>query len=1264
MQNNFKYLDDLIRSGAKEIVLDSDIVLSDDEESEYNDGIKLDVDDLVIDGNGHSIDANGKVRIFICSGKNIIIKNIVLKNGSAVDGGAIFVNEGIVHLIDSSLLHNMAKDDGGAIANIAKLSITESSFDGNNATMGGAIVNIGELSIVESTFSKNKVKEGGALFNVGKLIITESQLFENKAEYAGGAITNHKNMDIINCGLSNNESSCKGGAILNCGNLTIIDSILSGNLSQNFDESMIVDNYHTVPLIQTPENMGGAIYNEAMIELGGSELTDNSAYVGGAIYNDMGIIKIENALFNDNKSHEEYTQDFWNNGELILNEFHFISFEKTILNLKDIKLQEKMEYKICNKGCLSYVPIDENSKNFTYLDQLIHSGQKDIKLENDILLDRGIESEKYREGILIDVNDITLDGNGHSIDADQTSRIFKTTGKNITIKNLTLKNGFAEKYGGAVINDGTVLFKNSRFVNNLVQGNGGAIFNINNGIIEMESCKLEFNKSTKEGIKNTKKGVKGGAIFNCGMIKITDTPIIYNSAISAEFPTISEGGAIYNAKNADLTLIGCRINNNTSMIEGSEFNHYITGGAILNRGITTIKRCEIKKNKSGENIISNTSKMSIFNCIIENNHTNDSASYLTAVLSNNDDYFNSEENRCVLNIESTHIKNNNSKHVLFNSGNCSLNKVNMINNSVEVVLFNSHSCSIRKTTFDKNNFENTNLLNMYNKGFLTIKDSKITDIDYKSILNEGKIILYQYLEGIIDNKGIIKYGFREEENNDFTKLNDLILSNEKIILEDDYFFEEYEIDFFEGGIELDRDGTVIDGQNHIICGNFMSRMFVVTGKNIVLKNIIFKNGNSFKNYENSRNSEGGVIRINKGADLIIEYCQFEDNASEKNGGVITNSGVINIKSSNIKQGEALNGGAINNLGEIRIYDTILEKNTAERNGGAIYNNGTITMENTTIQENCITHDNFFYNNRNSRNGGAICNNTKGKVTIIKSKLLENTVFTSKDDAYDCNGGAISNFGKLSIVNSTFEKNTTKVGNIDFQAKGKKNTSNGGAIDNSGIMTISHSKFINNKSISGGAINNKGMISILGSILSRNIVEGRYMVRSTENLNPELKNALWNIKVDFAEGGAIKNLKEGNITLNKVALTQNVADYGGAISNKGLLKIEDSELNENQAHNQGGAIYSEIGTASSINTDFSNNDAGNGKTELKVFSKDEVKGLTRNSWQLRSMLLAAENMETLYLKGGAIWVKKKNTFKLIDCKFTDNAPDNVYFDDES
>lgn len=76
---NFEYLDKLVHSGEDEIFLDDDVVLGNLEEFKYGDGISLDVDDLIIDGKGHTIDAQGKIRIFHCTGENVTLKNITLK---------------------------------------------------------------------------------------------------------------------------------------------------------------------------------------------------------------------------------------------------------------------------------------------------------------------------------------------------------------------------------------------------------------------------------------------------------------------------------------------------------------------------------------------------------------------------------------------------------------------------------------------------------------------------------------------------------------------------------------------------------------------------------------------------------------------------------------------------------------------------------------------------------------------------------------------------------------------------------------------------------------------------------------------------------------------------------------------------------------------------------------------------------------------------------------------------------------------------------
>ena len=101
---NFRDLDELIHSGAKEIILNSDVVLSDGEKPDYVEGIKIDVDGLVINGNGHVIDASEKVRIFCCSASNVKIENITLKNGFAENSGGAIINSGILSIAEQDIV--------------------------------------------------------------------------------------------------------------------------------------------------------------------------------------------------------------------------------------------------------------------------------------------------------------------------------------------------------------------------------------------------------------------------------------------------------------------------------------------------------------------------------------------------------------------------------------------------------------------------------------------------------------------------------------------------------------------------------------------------------------------------------------------------------------------------------------------------------------------------------------------------------------------------------------------------------------------------------------------------------------------------------------------------------------------------------------------------------------------------------------------------------------------------------------------------------
>lgn len=241
---------------------------------------------MVLDGNGHRIDACGKVRIFACTAKNVTIKNITLENGfSDASCGAI---------VNSRASDGFSGDmASGAIYNSGELNISEVIFYQNRATWGAAIYNRGKLSISASEFDYNHAQMGGAIYNDGgRFSICESKFWVNTSKFNGGAIYNlhGKELKIFKSKLDGNSTKQFGGAIYNqYGKLNII-------------ESRIIDNSAT--------NNGGAIYNlEGEISITASTFDKNSSSgfrsrgSGGAIYSEGdGKLDIVESQFNKNSA--------------------------------------------------------------------------------------------------------------------------------------------------------------------------------------------------------------------------------------------------------------------------------------------------------------------------------------------------------------------------------------------------------------------------------------------------------------------------------------------------------------------------------------------------------------------------------------------------------------------------------------------------------------------------------------------------------------------------------------------------------------------------------------------------------------------------------------------------------------------------------------------------------------------------------------------------------------------------------------------------
>lgn len=603
----------------------------------------------------------------------------------------------------------------------------------------------------------------------------------------------------------------------------------------------------------------------------------------------------------------------------------------------------------------------DESKNFRELDKLIHSGAKEIVLDSDIHLCEG-EDSTYLEGIRIEADNIIIDGNNHTIYAKNRTRIFDCHGKNITINNLHFKNGFS-KNGGAINNAGELTLNNAIFNENRAESGGGAINNM--AILTISNS--QFNENISRNY--------GGAIHNSGKINMDKS--IFNKNKS-----LTHGGAIYNFKKLDIS--GSKFLNNLANLSGAIFNYgELTiskscinnnptelGGVITNdRGHFKIIDCNIFNNKDSKEIIKNQDYLEIYSTDFYDNESN-------CLIAN-------EEQESNLDIFNGKIMNNEAQSIISNEG--------------------------KHLTIDKTSFEN-NITDICieNKTDLTLILPKIED---KSIIsNEGRILIRSPTDELLQKiRGTGKIDVEtipKKDESDFGHLDKLIQKStaKKITLTEDICMKDYEKYFFEGGIELDIDDLVIDGDGKTIDGAGITRIFTVTGKNITLKNIIFKNGQSYKNYNNQINADGGAIKVVYGSDLKIENCNFINNISDKNGGIIRNNGDLTISYSILNESKAEDyGGAIYNTGKLSIFKSEINKNTA-KTGGAIY----------TTKELSISESDFLENN--SEKGGAILN--KGQLKIECSAFIKNS-----SNKY---GGAINTAGNATIEKSKFEENRAEI----------------------------------------------------------------------------------------------------------------------------------------------------------------------------------------------------------------------------------------------
>lgn len=426
------------------------------------------------------------------------------------------------------------------------------------------------VTITNSSFTGNKASVGGAIFNDGQISITGTKFDNNIANSVGGALssttTQTASTNISNSVFTNNHSVYDGGAIGNYSGLKLENCLFEGNTAQlAFD---VEKGTWTTPV------------------------TDNTAVGGGAIslgaVSTSSVDSIRGTTFKNNTSGT-------NGGAIATRQAKDANNSAAKLDIAATFIGNKAQ-----QGGAIY--------NSFYTDNGLSKGAGVTvtgTFSGNEATGKGVDKADKKGGIMT-ITDATFDGNkadfggaifntgtltinGGSFEGNTATKaagaIYNAADATLTVDGVTFANNSSAKAGAinsmAGKNNSTTTIKNSKFNNNsAVNGMGGALANSSNaenGSTEGFSGKMSLTDTAFSG--NTARN--GGALWNGVQwtVDITGGSFDNNSAVTPAGSTYpAQGGAISNS--GALNISGVTFSNNkTDGLGGAIFNTKTGGGA-------------------------------------------------------------------------------------------------------------------------------------------------------------------------------------------------------------------------------------------------------------------------------------------------------------------------------------------------------------------------------------------------------------------------------------------------------------------------------------------------------------------------------------------------------------------------------------------------------------------------------------------------------------------------------------------------------------
>ncbi|MCL2798956.1 MAG: OmpA family protein [Endomicrobia bacterium] len=787
---------------------------------------------------------------------------------------------------------------------------------------------------------------------------------------------------------------------------------------------------------------------------------------------------------------------------------------------------------------------------------------------------------------------IDIYGNGVTLDGAGLYRIFAFENTNVAFHDdINFVGGFFNGNGGAIynINNSSIAFVDANVVfdGNIAVSSGGAVFN--------EQSYISFTGSTVTFSSNTatRSGSVGGAMYNASnsSVLFTTSTVIFSSNVAGV------GGAIYNDSNSTITFADGDITFAGNI--ASFFDYKYGGGAIYNGS-----NSNISFTSSTVIFSSNTAGFGSGGGAISNRYSNILFTSSTVIFSSNTAHYGGGA-----------ILNQDHATMTFTSG--------------DITFAGNIGAAISNRDNSNISFTSSTVMFSSNMGSADFNGA-ISNYDHATMTFTSSDITFAGNNTLDNGGGAISNGFNS--NILFTSSTVIFSGNTTIYYYGGAIYNNYIANIsFTGSSVTFIGNTAGRGGGAIYNSNDSTISF--TSSAVIFSNNDGWNGGAISNigvwwnstamsftastvtFSNNDGWNGGAIYNSDNSNISFTSSTviFSSNTSAELGGAIFNEQKSEMEFANsdikfIDNTSGKNGGAIYSSDDATIIFTnsnvIFAGNTASFDGGAIFNSAS-TMT--------FTNGDITFSENEANYGGAIYGDN-GSLINFEMSSGDTLIFENNEAAYF--GGAI--YGEDSIMTFTngdmkFTGNSAYLGSggaifsknglVDFKMSSgdtvifENNTSKagGGAIYGYGAQinfeTVLGNTIIFDSNTSqwyGGAIYNEysTMTFTNGNIMfSGNSAEedsGGAIFNGSAQINFEMSSGdtvIFDGNTAQWYGGAIYNWNNSTAAFanGDITFSSNTAQYGGAVSN-----WYDSEIDfmpssllsfiNNSATNQGGAIF--------------------------------------------------------------------------------------------